>query len=186
MRNEVMFVRISACIFSLLHFCAFQPCLAAVPGGTVGAKVVVPPLADRPRLILVESVFVNFIIHHGEGESMGEGSLVVSAYKDDKSSTLPVDAWLAGLVLRRDGEIFDATIVSSADGSEDLILIVYIKEKGMINAMVFHYVPEGHSLALLRVLDDLRNRNLAEAVRVRCARFPDLIKYFEVAKVEKK
>jgi hypothetical protein len=163
-----------------------QPCSAAGPvGGPVGAKVVIPAPMERPKLFLLESPHVNFVIHHGEGEAPGEGSLVISAYKDDRTSPIPVDLWLAGLVLRRDGELFDATIIRSVQNGEDLIVIVYIREKGMINAKVLHYVPEGHVLTLLKELDDLRGRNSVEGIRFRCAKFPDLTKYFVEAEKEK-
>jgi len=177
-------------VFSIYAFSAFFlliiPCsLAGAVGAPVGAKVVVPTIPDRPKLFLVESPYVNFIVHHGEGEASDEGSIVISAYKDDRTSPIPVDMWLSGLVLRRYGELYDANMIRSAENEEDLILIIYVREKGMINAKVFHYVPEGHSLTLLRELDDLRGRNSIDAVRIRCVRFPNLTKYFVEAEKEK-
>jgi hypothetical protein len=178
-------------VFSIYSLSAFFlliiPCSpAGAVGAPVGAKVVVPKTLDHPKLCLVESPYVNFIVHHGEGEASDEGSIVISAYKDDRTTPIPVDKWLSGLVLRRYGELFDASMIRSAENGEDLILIIYVREKGMINAKVLHYVQEGHSLTLLRELDDLPGRNSIDAVRIRCVRFPDLTKYFVEAEKEDK
>jgi hypothetical protein len=182
-----MFSRLIS-LSSILVTVGFMPSSYAggSAGSPVGAKLLVPSLPDRPKAFLVESSSVNFIIHHGEGEPLDEGSLVIGAYKDDKTSPVPVDLWLSGLVTPRDGELFDSTVIRSASNVEELILIVFIKDKGMINAKVLHYAPESHALTPLKELDDLRGRNSVEIIRYRCSRFPDLVRFFEVEKVEKK
>jgi hypothetical protein len=145
-----------------------------------GFKVSVPVIAEHPKVFFVEAQDVNVLIHHGIGENLVEGSLVVNVYKDVRSTASPIDLWIAGIVLRREGELCDVSVMRSAENSDDLVLIVFIKYKGMTDAVVLHCAAEGHVPNMIMALDDIHGGDLVKTVRTRCAKIQKISKYFEV------
>ena len=149
-------------------------------------KVSTPTIPKRPKFFFLESADFNVLIHHGEGEQTAEGSLVINGYKNDPNTTLPIDFWIFGTVLKRQGELNGVVLTKFAESGDELVLILFLKHRGMENALVLLYVPEVRGLRVLKELEDLGPVNSVEIVRMRCERDPVIMEYFLVPKPQPK
>ena len=151
-----------------------------VPAPTV--KVSTPTIPKRPKFFFLEAPDFNVLVHHGEGEQTAEGSLVINGYKNDPSTMLPIDFWIFGTVLKRQGELNGVVLTKFAERGDELVMILFLKHRGMENAVVLLYVPEVRGLRVLKELEDLGPVNSVEIGRMRCERDPVIMEYFLVPK----
>jgi len=149
-------------------------------------KVSTPTIPKRPKFFFLEAPDFNVLVHHGEGEQTAEGSLVINGYKNDPSTSLPIDFWIFGTVLKRQGELNGVVLTKFAESGDELVLILFLKHRGMENAIVLLYVPEVRGLRVLKELEDLGPVNSVEIVRMRCERDPVIMEYFLVPKPQPK
>lgn len=149
-------------------------------------KVSTPSIPKRPKFFFLEAPEFNVLVHHGEGEPLAEGSLVINGYKNDPSTTLPTDFWIFGTVLKRQGELHSVVLTKFAESGDELILILFLKHRGMENALVVLYRPEVRGLQVLKELEDLGPGNSVEIVRMRCERDPVIMEYFLMPKPQPK
>jgi hypothetical protein len=149
-------------------------------------KVSTPTIPKRPKFFFLESPEFNILVHPGEGEPATEGSVVINGYKDDPNTTLPIDFWIFGTVLKRQGELHSVVLTKFAESGDELILILFNKHRGMENAVVVLYRPEVRGLQVLKELEDLGPGNSVEIVRMRCERDPVIMEYFLMPKTQAK
>jgi hypothetical protein len=149
-------------------------------------KVSTPTIPKRPKFFFLEAPEFNILVHPGEGEPAAEGSVVINGYKDDPNTTLPTDFWIFGTVLRRQGELHSVVLTKFAESGDELILILFLKHRGMENAVVVLYRPEVRGLQVLKELEDLGPGNSVEVVRMRCERDPVIMEYFLMPKPQAK
>lgn len=145
-------------------------------------KVSMPTIPKRPRFFFLESPNFSLLIHHGEGELSDDGSLVINGYKNDPVTPNPIDLWIFGTVLNRQGELQSVVLTKFAEQCEELVIILFFKYRGMDNATVLLYRPESHGLQVVKELEDLGTMNSVETVRLRCSRDLRIAKYFPVPK----
>jgi hypothetical protein len=145
-------------------------------------KVSMPTIPKRPKFFFLETSSFNLLVHHGEGELPTDGSLVINGYKNDPGTTSPIDLWIFGTVLKRQGELQSVVLTKFAEQGEELVLILFLKYRGMHNAIVALYRPESHGLQVIKELEDLGADSPVEIVRMRCARDPIIMDYFLVPK----
>lgn len=141
-------------------------------------KVSMPTIPKRPRFFFLESPNFNLLIHHGEGELSNDGSLVINGYKNDPVTTNPIDLWIFGTVLKRQGELQSVVLTKFAEQGEELVVILFFKYRGMDNATILLYRPESHGLQVVKEIEDLGMTNSVETVRFRCSKDPRIMKYF--------
>lgn len=175
----------------LFLLAAAFPFLGAVPSlfSQVSAptvKVSTPTIPKRPKFFFLEASDFNVLVHPGEGEQVAEGSLVINGYRNDPSTTLPIDFWIFGTVLKRQGELHSVVLTKFAESGDELILILFLKHRGMENAVVVLYRPEVRGLQVLKELEDLGPGNSVEIVRMRCERDPVIMEYFLMPKSQSK
>jgi hypothetical protein len=145
-------------------------------------KTSMPTIQNRPKFFFLETTAFNLLVHQGEGELATDGSLIINGYKNDPSTTVPIDFWIFGTVLQRQGELQDVVLTKFAEQGEELVLIIFLKHRGMNNAIVALYRPESHGLQVIKELQDLGADSPVEIVRMRCARDPNIMDYFLIPK----
>jgi hypothetical protein len=141
-------------------------------------KTSMPTIPNRPKFFFLETTAFNLLVHQGEGELPTDGSLIINGYKNDPSTTVPIDFWIFGTVLQRQGELQSVVLTKFAEQGEELVLIIFLKHRGMNNAIVALYRPESHGLQVIKELQDLGADSPVEIVRMRCARDPIIMDYF--------
>jgi hypothetical protein len=149
-------------------------------------KVSTPTIPKRPKFFFLEAPEFNVLVHPGEGEQAAEGSLVINGYKNDPNTSLPIDFWIFGTVLKRQGELHSVVLTKFAESGDELLLILFLKHRGMENAVVILYRPEVRGLQVLKELEDLGPGNSVEIVRMRCERDPVIMEYFLMPKPQPK
>jgi hypothetical protein len=145
-------------------------------------KTSMPTIPNRPKFFFLETTAFNLLVHHGEGELATDGSLIINGYKNDPSTTVPIDFWIFGTVLQRQGELQSVVLTKFAEQGEELVLIIFLKHRGMNNAIVALYRPESHGLQVIKELQDLGADSPVAIVRMRCARDPNIMDYFLIPK----
>lgn len=141
-------------------------------------KVSMPTIPKRPKFFFLETHDFNLLVHPGEGELSTDGSLIINGYKNDPGTTNPIDLWIFGTVLKRQGELQSVVLTKFAEQGDELVLILFLKYRGMDNAIVALYHPEVRGLRVIKEVEDLGAESSVEIVRLRCARDPAILEHF--------
>lgn len=133
--------------------------------------------------MFLESPDFNLLAYHGEGEPSNEGSLIIGFYKNDPSTpSSPIDIWLTGRIQRRQGELCNLHLGRYIKDADDLVLMVFLKHRSMLNCSVYLYRQDEHLLIPLKEVEDVHGKAPVESVREICERDGRISKYFVESK----